>query len=452
MDSMNKDMTQMSDFSAGVAVLVMGMTGVGKSTFISKLIGGDTGIGHELTSYTQGVEFHSMMVKDRPVYLVDTPGFNDTYRVSFEELQAFRIYVRLGCCTRMFLVTTMWDSIDGYEAQLRESQLLTTRQFWGRFFEQGSQAKRWRGGEGSALLIVDELISLGERGGCKSLLIQKEVVDEGKHLKETTAGLELMSEYIIAEKALIQEMRFLQSDESVSQHDATTSLSELKKEIREMKQAQKKLRVSTQELFAEREHSYSKVLSKMRDEQQKLSGELQEQKRQYQRLQNEMKRDDKLHAEENDIRNKKRADLEHQERIGCRRRDSIEIEYKKIQEEESLFEEYLGDFKQENESSMSQISQDMQELRKRDVLKRNIFPILGLLAGVGLTAVGTATGLFPLAGAGVGLTVSSASEIKLSRKVRHEASHENYHSSFVSNSSTTTLNGAQLSGFFSGNN
>lgn len=41
---------RISDFSAGVAVLVMGITGVGKSTFISKLIGDDAGIGHDLTS------------------------------------------------------------------------------------------------------------------------------------------------------------------------------------------------------------------------------------------------------------------------------------------------------------------------------------------------------------------------------------------------------------------
>jgi putative ribosome biogenesis GTPase RsgA len=39
-----------SDSAARSAVLVMGITGVGKSTFISKLVGEDTGIGHELTS------------------------------------------------------------------------------------------------------------------------------------------------------------------------------------------------------------------------------------------------------------------------------------------------------------------------------------------------------------------------------------------------------------------
>ncbi|KAJ5406665.1 hypothetical protein N7465_007949 [Penicillium sp. CMV-2018d] len=494
MDALDQDMTQISDFSAGVAVLVMGITGVGKSTFISKLIGDDAGIGHDLTSYTQGVKFHSTIMKGRSVYLVDTPGFNDTYRSDFEIFSeiAFilsQIYRRgmkiagilylhrisdnrvsgstlrnfkllesicgLDAAPRLFLVTTMWDSTKGenHEATLRESRLVTTRQFWGRFVEQGSQTKRWRGDEWSALSIVDALISLGGGGAYKPLLIQKELVDEGKPLKETSAGLELMSEYITAEKELSQEIRLLQSDESVSQHDAKASLLELKQEIKGMKHAQRRLRVSTQELFAEREHSYNKVLAKMRDEQRKLSGELQEQRRQYQRLQDEMKSNDKLRADENYYWNQKRAKLEHQARIGRRRRDSIEIEYQKIEEEESLLNEHLSDFQHENENSMSQMSQDMQELRKRDVVKRNMLPFLGLLAGVGLTAAGAVTGLIPLAGAGVGLTVSSASEMNLSRKVQHEEPYENYHGSFVSNSSTTAFNGANISNLMlSGNN
>ncbi|KAJ5534657.1 hypothetical protein N7527_000911 [Penicillium freii] len=458
MDALDQDMTQISDFSTGVAVLVMGITGVGKSTFISKLIGDDAGIGHDLTSYTQGVKFHSMIMKGRSVYLIYRRGMKiagilylhriSDNRVSGSTLRNFKLLESicgLDAAPRLFLVTTMWDSTKGenHEAALRESRLVTTRQFWGRFVEQGSQTKRWRGDEWSALSIVDALISLG--GAYKPLLIQRELVDEGKPLKETSAGLELMSEYITAEKKLSQEIRLLQSDESVSQHDAKASLLELKQEIKGMKHAQRRLRVSTQELFAEREHSYNKVLAKMRDEQRKLSGELQEQRRQYQRLQDEMKSNDKLRADENYYWNQKRAKLEHQARIGRRRRDSIEIEYQKIEEEESLLNEHLSDFQHENENNMSQMSQDMQELRKRDVVKRNMLPFLGLLAGVGLTAAGAVTGLIPLAGAGVGLTVSSASEMNLSRKVQHEEPYENYHGSFVSNSSTTAFNGANIS-------
>ncbi|KAJ5273274.1 hypothetical protein N7478_008399 [Penicillium angulare] len=479
-------MAEISDKSPCSIVLVMGITGVGKSTFISKLIGDDTGIGHDLTSYTQGVQFHSMEIKGRAIYLVDTPGFNDTYRSDFEIFSeiAFilsQIYRRglkiagilylhrisdnrisgstlrnfklletmygMDAAHRVFLVTTMWGSSkdEQCEAALRESRLLTTRQFWGRFSEQGSQTKRWRGDEWSALSIVDALISLGDEGGYKPLLIQRELVDEGKPLKETTAGLELMSEYTIAEKGLSEEIRLLRSEESVSQHDVEAAISEITREIREMRQAQEKLKVSTRKLFIEKERSYGKVLSKIRDEQQKLSGELQEQRERYARLQNEIKSNDKLRIDEHRYWSQKRANLEDQARMGRRRRDSIEVECQKIDEEESVLNEHLIEFENENESSISQVSHDIQELRKRDVVKRNILPLLGLLAGVGLTAAGAVTGLVPLAGAGVGLTISSASEIKFSRNIRHQGPYENSHGSFVSNSSTAAFNGAQIS-------
>ena len=39
-----------SELGMGEVVLVMGLTGVGKSSFISKVVGDDIGIGHELES------------------------------------------------------------------------------------------------------------------------------------------------------------------------------------------------------------------------------------------------------------------------------------------------------------------------------------------------------------------------------------------------------------------
>lgn len=451
---------RMSESPAGVAVLVMGATGVGKSRFISKLIGDDTGIGHSLktceymaksknsvnvtktySTDTHGVEFHSMTIKNRPVYLVDTPGFNDTYRSDFEvfseiafilsqihrrgikiagilylhrisdnrvsgsaarNLKLLESICGLDAAPRMFLVTTMWESIEGdkSEALRRESELVAKKQFWGRFVEHGSQAKRWRGSDSSALLIVDDLISLGDATGCKPLLIQKELVEQGKALRATTAGLELMSEYKAVEMKLSQKARTLPLDE-IDFQDATVGLSGLTNEIKEMKEAQKKLMVSTRELFAERELCYRKVVSMMREDQRKLSAELGEQMRKYERLQYYMQRDNSQH---------------------------------------------------ETQDEMSQISQYTQKLKKREVMKRNMLPFMGVLAGVGLTAAGAATGLIPLAGAGVGLTVSSASELKLSRKAQHEGSYTTSQGSFLSNSSATAFNGAQISSLLVGGN
>ena len=55
------------------------MTGVGKSTFISKLTGrSDVKIGHSLESCTQTVEQVPAQIDGQRYVLVDTPGFSDT--------------------------------------------------------------------------------------------------------------------------------------------------------------------------------------------------------------------------------------------------------------------------------------------------------------------------------------------------------------------------------------
>jgi signal recognition particle receptor subunit beta len=80
-----------------IVIALMGVTGSGKSTLVSLLSDGPVRIGHELTSCkatdrmvtdhrltnpgTAEIEIHSFIYKDtRRVYLIDTPGFDDTHR------------------------------------------------------------------------------------------------------------------------------------------------------------------------------------------------------------------------------------------------------------------------------------------------------------------------------------------------------------------------------------
>ena len=80
-----------------IVIALMGVTGSGKSTLVSLLSDGPVRIGHELTSCkttvsmasvhtltntgTSEIEIYSFIYKDtRRVYLIDTPGFDDTHR------------------------------------------------------------------------------------------------------------------------------------------------------------------------------------------------------------------------------------------------------------------------------------------------------------------------------------------------------------------------------------
>jgi 50S ribosome-binding GTPase len=61
-----------------IIIAVMGITGSGKTTFISRCMGEDVGIGHGLHSFTQDVAIHSFRRGGRTIRLIDTPGFDDT--------------------------------------------------------------------------------------------------------------------------------------------------------------------------------------------------------------------------------------------------------------------------------------------------------------------------------------------------------------------------------------
>ncbi|KAK7224271.1 hypothetical protein V2G26_012274 [Clonostachys chloroleuca] len=68
--------------------LVVGRTGSGKSTFISQCTGKNANIGHSLRSCTQSIEVFDFHWMGRHIFLIDTPGFNDSNRSDAEILEA----------------------------------------------------------------------------------------------------------------------------------------------------------------------------------------------------------------------------------------------------------------------------------------------------------------------------------------------------------------------------
>ncbi|KAF4955416.1 hypothetical protein FSARC_11848, partial [Fusarium sarcochroum] len=440
-----------SDFSAAqlppgdTAILVMGVTGVGKSTFISKLTGEDAGIGHELTSYTKGIGIYSMTIANRVIYLVDTPGFNDTWRfdldilkevayitstihsrglklagilylhrisdnrVSGSAMKNFTLLEKMcgpQAASRVFLITTMWDLADTgklshREAEMRETRLACTQEFWGSLCQQGSQTKRWQGDYKTAFTIVNELLTLNERRGYVVQRIQTELVDQKKTLVQTTAGRELLTEYTSTERKCTEELWSFQNG-TRDNSEAASSLAELRQQLQNMKSAQQELRVSLRSVFAEREVAYGQVLNKVRAEQQQLAEEVKKNRRSYERLQADTLANSTTLEEERAGWQSRRRELDQEERLGSRTRQSAEAERQNIAEEESDFNESFQQLNNENEEQCIQAESIVEKLRKRDVMKRNLLPFLGVLGGTGLAVAGAVTGLAPLAGAGIG--------------------------------------------------
>jgi hypothetical protein len=319
------------------------------------------------------------------------------------------------------LVTSMWDLLDTgtkdfQEAVLRESTLISTNDFWGGLWQQGCQVKRWHLDDSSALSIVNDTIAWCDRNGPAIFQIQKELIDEGRPLHQTSAGRELSGGYDAAEKRLLGEIQSFQESPRDSNPELTSPTSDLRKEIEELRHAQAEMKMSVRRLFAEKEKSYAKALSKMQDEQQKLAQELEQGRREYERLEADMEVNEETLQNEREQWRLKREELNRDERLGRRNKKSIEIERQQIKDEEGVFEEECL----ENEDERTETLENIDRLRKRDVMKRNLIPFLGVLAGVGVTIAGAVTGVTPLIGAGLGIAIDNAKSINLSRRRKIE--------------------------------
>ncbi|KAI1412211.1 P-loop containing nucleoside triphosphate hydrolase protein [Hypoxylon sp. FL1857] len=87
-----------------VFILVMGLTGSGKSSLIADITERkDVQIGHELESCTSSMAIFQVNFDGRDVYLIDTPGFDDANRENMDILMAITHYFSVSYANRVFI-------------------------------------------------------------------------------------------------------------------------------------------------------------------------------------------------------------------------------------------------------------------------------------------------------------------------------------------------------------
>ncbi|KAK1835660.1 P-loop containing nucleoside triphosphate hydrolase protein [Podospora conica] len=208
-------------------IAIMGLTGVGKSTFISHFSPSTAIIGNDLESCTSTISFHPTTLPGIPrrVVLIDTPGFNDTTRTdtsilseiagwlaedvklagivylhriqdnrvsgsAAKNIDLFRELCGSESLASVVLATTMWDSLPTDKAEAREAELKGKKEFWGGLVESGCAVMRQDEGAKSAERIVRHVL---EQRREVTLQIQEEIA-EGVPLHETGAGAVLEAE------------------------------------------------------------------------------------------------------------------------------------------------------------------------------------------------------------------------------------------------------------------
>ncbi|KAF4987292.1 hypothetical protein FDECE_15498 [Fusarium decemcellulare] len=268
--------------------LVMGMTGSGKSTFVARCTGNEVTVGHGLNHYpgTSSVDVFECTQNGQRMFLVDTPGFNDTTRSDIATLEILATYlgasyangVRIhgiimlhpisdnrmtGSSLRninmikaicgftsyenLAIATTMWPETPSYtensSLKERETELLTDDRFFGalvargaKMFRHNEEGRRDASNEAaSAQRIMAHLIHQANIHRPDVLQLQREMIDRRLTLGKTEGGIAAARELHKARQdheRQLEELKARMKDQLAMLDAAhTTQLQELKTDI-----------------------------------------------------------------------------------------------------------------------------------------------------------------------------------------------------------------------------
>ena len=308
-------------------IAVMGVTGSGKSTFISKCANTKVEVGHGLQSRkgistfladlsadtcldTQSIQIYPCTYGDSTVHLIDTPGFDDTYRrdidvlkdvsfwlsrayaqdikltgiiylhrisdprmggVALKDLSMFKKLCGESSFASVALVTTFWEDVIPRVGESRETELRKTDEFYGTMLRQGSVMMRHENSENSARSIIAYLVG---RGTTTVLHIQRELGD-GKQLDETAAGAALEKDMIeqraLFNKRLEESAAMMQEALNANDQLRAAQLAEqqrsFQKKIDDAQKSRDELRVNMEKLFKEKEEQFTAIQEQLKQEQ-----------------------------------------------------------------------------------------------------------------------------------------------------------------------------------------
>jgi len=216
--------------------------------FINLVSGGNHGVGNGLISCTSTVTIScEFMLGGRRVTLVDTPGFDDStisdtdilkmiaLHLSMTYQQGFKvsgiIYMhrisdfKMGGISRrnfnmfrklcgdetlrnVLIVTNMWGAVDRELAETRERELATDERLFKPVLEKGARMVRHY----NTIETAQNIIYMMILNHPMALKIQRELVDQGKDITETDAGVELDRELAALAKKHKEELAEIQKD------------------------------------------------------------------------------------------------------------------------------------------------------------------------------------------------------------------------------------------------
>jgi hypothetical protein len=272
--------------------------------------------------------------RDTTVYLIDTPGFDDTTRSDDEVLReiatwltdSYTAKVRLSgiiylhrisdirmqgsalknlfmfkqlcgpdALKSVVLATTMWDRVSEVEGKARETELVSTKGIWGGMVERGSRVYRHTGMYPYFATLDQQVLSVSCIGDRKSafeliqllvqdnaqvtLALQQQMANENMSLEETDAGkglhAELIKERKKFEKSLAEVQRQTAEALEVRDKESAKALKEVQEDYKDridrLEKSRKQLKIDMEELHRDK---YEKIEARLQEVEDRYKEEL----------------------------------------------------------------------------------------------------------------------------------------------------------------------------------
>lgn len=263
------------------------------------------------------------------VFLLDTPGFNDTRRDDAEVLRditfvlaqlhrravpvaglvychditrnrfegshvrmlrVFREAIGPAAYGHVVLLSTKWQTLGSWggeawnKAVAHEAELIGTDAYWGDLARGGAVPMKWDGSAATALEVVDHVEALQSRAGRPTLRVQTEMVQERKELQNTNAGQIIFEALVGEERKFSAKLAELHAEfEAALKHkneqhaaELQSQRAEMEAKIRDMSDGQHKLLVDMGQLSRQKIEEYADKLEQLQNEIARLERRMQE--------------------------------------------------------------------------------------------------------------------------------------------------------------------------------
>lgn len=379
------------------------------------------------------------------IYLIDTPGFDDTNRPDTEVLkdvafflsQTYRRAIQLtgivylhkitenrmsGSSVRnlsMFkqlcgdsvyphvvLATTMWSYLESSPELLKQGsknmeELVKRPEWWGIMKQRGSRVVRHSGKRDSALEIIDSLIA--SRDPSMTMNIQREMVDDKLSLENTSAGREADKEIHKARERWQEEIKTVQKNYEAALKDRDQQMTqmlkaqhdELQSKIEAATNAQQALKINLERLLEEKSAHYKKLQEQSLIAQRNQEAIIAKYEQQHAQLSEKRKREKRLFDEQKAQHEKQLRELQERSQAADRQKEQdfstkLEAEKRLHEQQKNELEEEFQQKDEELKKREAVLADKIQKAKKKS--KREfIAPLLGVLASIGMIVAGVLT-------------------------------------------------------------